>query len=103
MSISVIPSKWDEPFGRVSLESASRGCAIITSNTGGLKETTDHSIVLKNVDSSELYKKIEFLIKNNKFRKNIQKKTYSNFYLTDKYVAKQMDTIRSKLISKIFI
>ena len=100
VSISVIPSKWDEPFGRVSLESASRGCAIITSNTGGLKETTDHSIVLKNVDSSELYKKIEFLIKNNKFRKNIQKKTYSNFYLTDKYVAKQMDTIRSKLISK---
>ena len=47
VSIAIVPSRWDEPFGRSSLEAASRGCAIIRSNTGGLKETTEHSIVLK--------------------------------------------------------
>ena len=46
-SISVVPSKWDEPFGRTALEATSRGCATIISNKGGLPETTKHAIILK--------------------------------------------------------
>ena len=38
-SISIVPSRWDEPFGRTSMESAAYGCAVITSNKGGLPET----------------------------------------------------------------
>ena len=38
-SISVVPSKWDEPFGRTAMESAAYGCATITSKKGGLSET----------------------------------------------------------------
>ena len=34
--IAVIPSRWEEPFGRTSLESSSRGCATIISKNGGL-------------------------------------------------------------------
>ena len=40
VSISVVCSRWQEPFGRVSLESTSRGAAVIISNRGGLLETT---------------------------------------------------------------
>ena len=29
-SISVVPSRWLEPFGRTSMESAAYGCATIT-------------------------------------------------------------------------
>ena len=40
--IAVVPSRWEEPFGRTSLEASSRGCATIISNRGGLPETSDH-------------------------------------------------------------
>ena len=32
-AISVVPSKWQEPFGRTAMESAAAGCATITSKT----------------------------------------------------------------------
>ena len=77
-SISVVPSKWEEPFGRTALEASSRGCATITSNRGGLPETTNHSLLLKNLNEVNLYKQIKYLIKNSKVRKIIQKKSFAN-------------------------
>ena len=70
--IAVVPSRWEEPFGRTSLEASSRGCATIISNKGGLKETTDTAIILKNLSPSELYIEIKKLIINNKKRKILQ-------------------------------
>ena len=100
VSISTVPSKWDEPFGRSSLEAASRGCAVITSNTGGLSETTNCSITLNKVTEIELYKKIEYLIENVKFRNTLQKNTYYDFKLTNQLVTKKIDNLRSSLITK---
>ena len=57
-SISVVCSRWNEPFGRTSLEASSRGCALIISNKGGLPETTNHAIILKNLTAKNLYSKI---------------------------------------------
>ena len=73
VSISVVCSRWEEPFGRTSLEAASRGCAVIISNRGGLPETTKNSIKLKNLSSNELFINIENLIKNQKRLLKIQK------------------------------
>ncbi len=70
--IAVVPSRWDEPFGRTALEASSAGCATIISNKGGLIETTDHAIVLKKPDHINLYKEIKNLILKNKKRKLIQ-------------------------------
>ena len=70
--IAVVPSRWEEPFGRTSLESTSRGCATIISNRGGLKETTNSAIILKNLNSNELYNELKKLITNNKKRKFLQ-------------------------------
>ena len=64
--IVVVPSRWEEPFGRTALESSSRACATIISNKGGLPETTDHCIILKKIDSTELYKELKNLINNEK-------------------------------------
>ena len=77
-SISVVPSRWEEPFGRTALEATSRGCATIISNRGGLTETTKQAIILKNLDKNSLYKSIKYLIKNNKQRKKIQNKSFQN-------------------------
>ena len=95
VSISVICSRWEEPFGRTSLEAASRGSAVIITNRGGLPETTQHAQIIKKLDVNTLFNKIEFLIKNNKFRNQIQKKSYKDFKFTHQYIANQIDERRS--------
>jgi glycosyltransferase involved in cell wall biosynthesis len=93
-SISVICSRWEEPFGRTSLEAASRGSAVIISNRGGLPETAPHAIKLKTLNSENIFKEIEALILNKERLLSLQKKNYHNFILTHSYVAKILDTVR---------
>ena len=61
--IAVVPSRWEEPFGRVALEAAACGCATITSATGGLLETNNYLININKIDSEKLYSKINLYIK----------------------------------------
>ena len=69
-----MPSRWEEPFGRTALEASSRGCATIISNRGGLPETSDHCLILKNLNSNTLYKKINNLIKNKNLNQKFKSK-----------------------------
>ena len=96
--IAVVPSRWEEPFGRTALESTSRGCATIISNRGGLPETSDHSIVLKKLNSSELFNTIENLIINNKFRHKIQNNGFKNVKHLIKENSALIDDIRDELM-----
>ena len=100
VSISVVPSKWEEPFGRSSLEAASRGSALILSNRGGLSETTKDALVIENVTINNLYKKIKFLIDNKQYRKKLQKSAHKNFIFTNKYSSNLIDDLRSSLFIK---
>ena len=93
-SISVICSRWEEPFGRTSLEAASRGSAVIISNRGGLPETAPNAIKLKILSSVNIFKEIEKLILDKKRMLFLQKKNYQNFKLTHSYVAKIIDDVR---------
>ena len=101
-SIAVVCSRWDEPFGRTSLEAASNGCAVIISNRGGLPETITDGVVLKKLDVSNIFKEIEKLILNKSLRNKIQKLSLKNFYLTHKYITDLIDEIRDQklLINK---
>ena len=62
ISISIVCSRWDEPFGRTSLEAASRGAAVIISNKGGLPETASDAIIINPLSVNNLFKNIEKLI-----------------------------------------
>ncbi len=95
-SIAVVCSRWEEPFGRTSLEASSAGCAVIISNRGGLPETITNGIILKNLTAKSLHKNIDSLIKNKKFRLELQKKSLKNFYLTHKFVSANIDTYRDE-------
>ena len=97
-SIAVVCSRWDEPFGRTSLEAAANGCAVIISNKGGLPETITNGRILKNLTVNEIYKNIKELIVNKKVRINYQKLSYNNFYLSHQYVSKQIDEVRNNLL-----
>tara|TARA_B100000902_G_scaffold359748_1_gene375846 strand:+ start:15252 stop:17366 length:2115 start_codon:yes stop_codon:yes gene_type:complete len=102
VSISVVCSRWEEPFGRTSLEAASRGCAVIISNRGGLPETSSKAIILKKLTSKEIFKEIDSLIKNKKKLINFQKLNYKNFKFNHKYIANLIDNIRGEFINISF-
>ena len=95
-SIAVVCSRWEEPFGRTSLEASSAGCAVIISNRGGLPETITNGLILKNLNVKSLYKSIDYLIKNSKKRIEYQFKSIKNFYLTHKFVSKNIDAYRDE-------
>ena len=101
-SIAVACSRWDEPFGRTSLEASSRGCSVIISNKGGLPETITNGIILKKLTAKELFKSIDFLIKNQKYRNNLQRLSAKNFYLTHKFVSHKIDKYRNTILNKNF-
>ncbi len=100
-NIAVVCSRWEEPFGRTSLEASSRGCAVIISNRGGLPETIKDPIILKKLTVNQLYKEIEKLILNQKKLIFFQKKSLKNFYLDNKYIAKQIDDYRKEVLKNI--
>jgi len=92
--IAVVPSRWEEPFGRTALESSSRACATITSNRGGLPETTDHSIILDKLNAKILYKELKKLIINPSLRKKLQNDGFKNVKHLIKENSLEIDRIR---------
>ncbi len=103
-SISVVCSRWEEPFGRTSLEASANGCAVIISNRGGLPETITNGVILKKLNYLNVYKAIDNLIKNKLYREKLQRLSLKNFFLTHKYISKKIDFLRDlklKTVSKI--
>ena len=100
-SIAVVCSRWEEPFGRTSLEAAANGCAVIISNKGGLPETVTNALVLNQLNPNELYRKINNLIKDTNERKKLQLLSVKNFFLTHKYVSNLIDTYRDEKLQNI--
>jgi len=100
VSISIVCSRWEEPFGRTSLEASSRGAAVIISKRGGLPETSSVAIKLKELSSESLFNEIEKLIKDKKKLLTLQKESYKRFKLTHKYVSKLLDKFRDQFLIK---
>ncbi len=96
--ISVVCSRINEPFGRVALEASSAGCAVIITNRGGLAEASSFAIKIKNLSIKNLQKKIEKLINDENYKKDLQKKIYKNFKLTNELASKKIDKYRIKFI-----
>ncbi|MDC3022563.1 glycosyltransferase [Candidatus Pelagibacter sp.] len=103
VSISVVCSRWEEPFGRTSLEAASRGSAVIISNKGGLPETSKSAVILKQLNSTNIFNNIEHLILNKNKLRNIQKENYKNFKFTHDYISRVIDNVRDQYQSKFFV
>ena len=95
-SIAVACSRWEEPFGRTSLEASANGCAVIITNKGGLPETVTNAKILKNLNVKNLEKSIDNLINNHKLRRNLQNLSIKNFFLTHTYITKLIDQYREE-------
>ena len=97
-SIAVVCSRWNEPFGRTSLEAASRGCGVIISDRGGLKETITDGIIVRNISPENFSKNINKLIVNPKLLLKYQTNSLKNFYLTNKFASQQIDKYRQNFL-----
>ena len=105
-SITVACSRWEEPFGRTSLEASANGCAVIITNKGGLPETVTDAKIMSNLNVQTLTKNIQQLVDDLKLRKKLQTLSIKNFYLTHQFVTKMIDNYRSEKLSygkKFFI
>jgi len=105
-SITVAPSEWEEPFGRSSIEAGSRGNAVIISNRGGLPETINSPILLKDITASAIYDEIENLIKHKKLIKRFQTDSLKNPLHIINANSKIIDHDRSQILipnKKVFI
>ena len=98
--IAVVPSRWDEPFGRTALEASSRGCATIISHKGGLKETTENAVILKKLDSKNIYLEIKKLIRHSKTKEKIQKLSRENIKHLINENTKIIDQIRENIFPR---
>ena len=96
--ISVVCPRKSEPFGRTALEASSAGCALIITDKGGLREASPKAMKLKTLTIKNVEKSIKKLIRNESFRKSLQKRIYKHFYLTNNYISKKIDRYRDKLI-----
>ena len=93
-SISVVNPTWQEPFGRTALESSSRGCAVITSLSGGLSETFKNNLILKKNNSDELIKMVSKLIKDKNFLLKKQKENFNNVIHTPSKSVNKLNSLR---------
>lgn len=81
-SIAVLPSTWDEPFGRTILESISNGCALITTKNGAIPEIVgDAAILLNQIKPEFITYSINDLIQNPSRMVNYQHKASSQAYI----------------------
>ena len=100
-SISVIPSVWDEPFGRTLVESINANVATISSTNGGLKEICKHFKVIKlnKINKKCIYNAIKKLIMSDHERTLYSDNNVSNSPFTLKKITSNLDLLRSKAIS----
>ena len=100
-SISIVPSIWDEPFGRTAMESSDMGNVVITSGKGGLKETSFKPIILKKINSKTLEVSIKKLIKNPKLLKKLQIFNYKNRKINFKFNSERLFKAKFSCINNI--
>jgi glycosyltransferase involved in cell wall biosynthesis len=100
-AITLVPSIWQEPFGRTALEAMVSSSAVITSGSGGLKEVVgDVGLIVYPVTPEGLAQAILRLAKDDVMRKEMQLKGYAR--ALEKFdirkVSAQLDVLREKLL-----
>jgi len=98
--ITVAPSVWDEPLGRLPIESAAYGSVCISSDKGGLVESNQNGLLIKNINKEKILKQLNFLkkVKNYKF---FQIKAFKNFNSTYGNGYLKIDKIKNKFLVSI--
>ncbi len=98
-SICCVPSKWQEPLSLSVIEGLAAGCAVVTSNRGGIPEIAkDKALLLDDVSENSISSALIKLIEDNNFRVFLQKKAWKNYSLSSKFSSQKLNLVRRNLI-----
>ena len=97
--ITVAPSMWEEPLGRLPIESASMGSVCVSSSYGGLMESNKYGFIIKNININKIYKAL-IKLSNHKIYQKYQKKAFNNFSFLNSDKIHEIDLIRSSIIEQ---
>ena len=98
-SICCVPSKWQEPLSLSVIEGLAAGCALVTSNRGGIPEIAkDKALLLDDVSENSISSALIKLIEDNNFRVFLQKKAWKNYSLSSKFSSQKLNLVRRNLI-----
>jgi len=72
-AIAIIPSKWEEPFGRTALEAHAAGCAVISATSGGLPEiNANNALTLPaDFDATDVADRLRILMSDAELRRSL--------------------------------
>lgn len=73
--LTIVPSHWEEPFGRVALESLSYGTPVLTTNKGGLPEIVENDLtgIISKENIEDMLRNIKYILNNEeKFKRGIE-------------------------------
>lgn len=73
--LTIVPSYWEEPFGRVALESLANGTPVLTTDKGGLPEIVENKVtgIISNENVEDMILNIKSILENEKkFEENIK-------------------------------
>lgn len=102
-AIAVLPSKWEEPFGRTVLEALNNGCALITSNRGGIPEIVlDDAVVIDDVTVQTIENELRKFITNDQLLLDYQRRALDRAQKFNKEnSAANLDFIRTQVTSEV--
>ncbi len=101
--IAIGNSKWNEPLGRIAIEASSRKCCPIISRDGGLIESKEIAILLKDNNTKNIIKVLKNITKNTKYLRKLQNIYYKKNNFDIIKISELIDNIRNKIISENFI
>jgi glycosyltransferase involved in cell wall biosynthesis len=101
-AVAVIPSVWQEPFGRTAIEAMASGCAVISSGRGGLREVTqDAAMTLDNLTVQALADAVLVLASDSQMREQLQCKARERaMYFAIAERTRLLDEVRATLLGQ---
>jgi glycosyltransferase involved in cell wall biosynthesis len=104
-AIAVVPSTWNEPLGRTAVEALAAGCALVTTDRGGLPEVArGRGIVLTASDpdtlSHELAETLESLINDPQRLALLQSQAWDDYPFTVEAMVQQLDAIKTAVMAR---
>ena len=97
--IAIGNSKWNEPLGRIAIESSSRKCCPIITNVGGLIESKHIAIVLKENNSKNILNILKKLTKNTTQLRKLQNQFYKKNNFDIRKISNLIDNVRNKILT----
>jgi glycosyltransferase involved in cell wall biosynthesis len=98
--IAIGNSRWDEPLGRIAIEASSRKCCPIITNVGGLIESKNIALVLKENNSDNILKILKKLTQNVKELRKLQNQFYKKNFFDIKKISMSLDNIRDEILNE---